>query len=125
MVAMDVSGGGGDVARVDLHLLPNDKAIQLRISEDVHWFDPDTEGWLCDYQYVQGRNGGLHLKILPRYTGLGQIMIYSEVQFRAILNLGIARDNGVVWALAAMYSGTNARKTVMIQRKWFAVARTQ
>jgi hypothetical protein len=53
----------------------------LRIPQDVDWFIPNKEGWLCDYKYIERKDdasGSLitKLQILPRNTGLGKIMVY-------------------------------------------------
>lgn len=68
---------------------PNHKSSMLRIPQDVEWFYPRVEGWLCDYKYVYRSSGDVNnaevlcIELIERGKGLGKIMVYGKSILRA------------------------------------------
>lgn len=71
--------------------MPGHKSGMLRIPQNVEWFYPRVEGWLCDYKYVYRSCGDVNnaqtdvlcMELIERGRGLGKIMVYGKSILRA------------------------------------------
>ncbi|KAJ0394784.1 hypothetical protein P43SY_008898 [Pythium insidiosum] len=106
----------------------------FRVPEDVEWFLPRLDGYLCDYKYVnRATDGAKAIKILPRNSGLGQIRVYGQANelhqhrrlevacSRRFRDHYLPRSQHYNHALISLCSSPEYQKT-FIHGKWLAVA---
>lgn len=97
----------------------------VHVVNDSHWFVPGRDGWVCGVQYVELNDPLFNLKLLPRGTRLGKVVVYPKVRaFGSQIAPGFTNVKSYGNTLRFYHALTQSRdqESLLLDGEWIVVA---